>query len=174
MQQLVFTQWILLLFILLAVFQDLKTKKVTNRFNVIAFLVVFNLELFQQAFTFSRFFTMLGGLGTALFLGYGLWRFRVIGAGDAKLFLVIGPTLVWQDALIFVFYTLVWGALLGLIGLLLDRQFIKELRIFSFHPLLTIRNSKMKGHKVPLTVGILLGILTLWTLKSYGVNGLWI
>jgi prepilin peptidase CpaA len=118
----------------------------------------------------------LGAVSTGLFgglsclgVGFLLWRFGVLGAGDVKVMSVLALSLPWARSLEFLFYSLVWGSVLGAVALLLDKTLFQESRVLNFHPMMTIRSQRVKNHKIPFTVGILFGILTVWLLDSKGV-----
>lgn len=151
-----------------AVLQDLISRKVANQSILLGGgLVVLSLMFIQGWAGLSA------GLLSALAVfsvGFLLWRFGVLGAGDVKLMSVAALVLPWQRGLEFVFHSFVWGAVLGALALLLDKNLLREAKILKFHPIMTIRSLRVRNHKVPFTVAILLGLIATWLLDSKGVH----
>lgn len=162
------SQYLVISLSAISVLQDLLSRKVSNRI----LLVGLSLILIHLVYTVSwaQFFSGLASGLMVFGIGFVFWRFKVLGAGDVKLMSIIALTFSWQRSLEFVFFSFLWGSVLGLIALGLDKHLVREARLFNFHPLLTIRSSRVKGHKVPFTVGIMLGVLTIWMFESKGVQ----
>lgn len=158
---------LILIFGLLSVVQDLRSRKVSNKTIAAGFIVI----LLSSAYLneFNHVLSGLGGFVTTLFVGFILWRFGVLGAGDVKLMALMALSLSWERSLEFMFYSLAWGSLLGVFALILDKSIVQEMRLLNFNPIMTIRSSGVKGHKIPFTVAIVFGLLTLWVLQSKGV-----
>ncbi len=161
------TKLVILFLCLGAVAQDLTSRKVSNKSVVLAFLSLLAVIGFVGGIS-SLSAGLLGGL-FCFGVGFLLWRFGVLGAGDVKVMAVLALSLPWARSLEFLFYSLVWGSILGGIGLLLDKTLFQESRILNFHPMMTIRSHRFRNHKIPFTVAILFGILTVWLLDSKGV-----
>lgn len=162
-----FLKVIITLLCLIAVYQDLTSRRVSNQFVVFGFFTILLSSFWVNEW--SVFLHGFSGFASALGVGFLLWRFRVLGAGDIKVMSIIALTLPWERSLEFIFYTLVWGSLLGAFSLLLDLSLLQESRALNFNPMMTIRSSKVKAHKIPYTVCILLGIFSVWLLASKGV-----
>jgi Flp pilus assembly protein protease CpaA len=105
-------------------------------------------------------------------VGYILWRFQVLGAGDVKLLAVLALSFSWKQSLELVFLAFTWGAVFGVLSLFLNKHLWKEAKTLNFHPILTIRSKQVKGHKVPFTVGIFLGLVSALLLETKGVHWL--
>jgi prepilin peptidase CpaA len=151
-----------------ATIQDLTSRKVNNYLVLGGVLVLITMTQFY--FGSSALVRGLGGGATVVITGYLLWRARVLGAGDVKLVAMMALATNWSGALEFFFYSLVWGSLLGVFALMFDRALIMESRALNFHPGMTIKSSRVKGHRIPFTVAILLGFLSLSVLSSKGVH----
>ncbi len=158
---------IITLFGFLAVYQDLNSRRVSNNFIIFSFFLIVLTSLMTN--DWHNFILGLGGFAAVLSSGIVLWRFRVLGGGDVKVMAIMALSIPWARGLEFIFYSLVWGSFLGVFSLLLDKSFLQESRILNFHPIMTIRSSRVKDHKIPFTVGILLGIATTWILVGKGV-----
>lgn len=165
--QIDFVRWSLVVFCLACVFQDLKSRRVSNKTIIIGFVIISTLTLLVGGFSNLGVGLLSGFL--IFLVGFLMWQFRVLGAGDVKVMAIVALTMNWSRGLEFVFYSLAWGSLLGLSALLMSRSFIQQARVFSFHPILTIKSQAAKDHKIPLTVGIFFGLLSLWLLESKGV-----
>ncbi len=100
------------LILLISVVEDLRTKKVRNQtvllLGVVALAVGLGLDGFK-AIPWS-----LLSVSTAFFLGFPLFMFGILGAGDIKVFMAFSVLVSW-DAVMFVgVASLVWGAALGI------------------------------------------------------------
>lgn len=151
-----------------AVLQDLFTRKVANKSLLLGFLVIVSLVAYDGG---------IHALGSGLIsaalmfgIGYLLWLFRVLGAGDVKLLMVLSLAFSWRVSLELLFYAFAWGTLFGVLGILLNKNLWKEAKTLNFHPILTIRSNSVKGHKIPFTVGIFLGLLSTWLMEAKGVH----
>ena len=158
---------LILFFCIFTVFQDLRTRKVTNTLIVCGFFSLLIARFYIEGFNgvLTGFFASTAVLLT----GYFLWQFKVLGAGDVKVMTVVGLVFSWERGLEFIFYSFAWGALLGLISLFLAKSFFIESRLVNYNPIMSIRNPSVKNHKVPFTVAILVGLLSTWVLSSAGV-----
>lgn len=150
-----------------AVLQDLISRKVKNSSIIVGFFVVVGVVLASSGVA-----GLTSGLLSALLvfsIGFLFWMFGVLGAGDVKVMALVALTLVWQRSLEFFFYSFVWGGLLGVLSLGLDKNLLREAKALNFHPIMTIRSLRVRNHKVPFTVAILLGLVSLWLLAEKGV-----
>lgn len=161
------TKLVILFLSLGAIAQDLISRKVSNRSVRISALILISVIVWNGGF--SNLLIGLGGSLVCFGLGFILWRFGVLGAGDVKVMAVIALSLPWARSVELLFYSLVWGSVLGVVALLLDKTLFQESRVLNFNPMMTIRSNRVKGHAIPFTVGIFFGILTVWLLDSKGV-----
>lgn len=153
---------------LVAIVQDLRFRKFSNASVLWSFLILIAVLLYEKGFV--GVVAGVPALFIVLFVGYLVWLGGVLGAGDVKIMAILAMTMDWTQSLEFVFYSFVWGGLVGLIGLVLDPAFFTEARVFSFHPILSIRTQRVRRHRIPFTVGIFFGLLTFWVLSSKGVH----
>lgn len=106
--------WILpTFFILVAVTEDLRTKKVRNPIVigmiVIALAAAIGIDGLK-ALPWSAL-----GMMTAFFLGFPLFMLGILGAGDVKVFVAASVLLSWDGIIYLGVASLFWGAILGII-----------------------------------------------------------
>lgn len=113
---------VLAAFMLLAVWQDVRTRKIKNQLNVAGVLagLVFAAVLPQRSILQA-----LAGVGCMLAAGLLCWRIHIFRAGDAKLLCVAGAFLGWKMGLSCMLLSAVIGAVVGL-PLLMVRVVKKE------------------------------------------------
>lgn len=73
---------------LAAVLTDVRTRRIPNGLIGTGLLLAFGFQLFQWGIL--GIVTFLGGAGLPILLLWGLYYFRMLGAGDLKLFAVLG------------------------------------------------------------------------------------
>ncbi len=143
--------------LLAGVMDDLRSRKVHNALIIfcfslscIAVLFIPNQSILEPAKSFAFAFA----------LGFPLWLFRVIGGGDFKLMAAISPLIAFDNVFSFFVFSLVWGAILGLIMAGLDKK-LPQMYNNIFATVLH-RKGVADRHlqKVPFTVAILLGFLS--------------
>lgn len=138
-----------------SVIDDLMTKKIHN-WLIIASLVI---AIACIAYSGSSFFE--AGLSFALLfaLSAPLFALGALGGGDAKLFMVLSLLMPWSESLNFFFYSMVWGALFGLVRSVLDGKGL--LLIKNIFKILKSQNKEeIELQKVPFSIAILFGWLT--------------
>ncbi len=143
-------------FLLIAITDDLLFKKFHNWL----FLTMLSLSLIYTA-TLSPLSWSEAGLGflSGLGLMLPLVLLRALGAGDMKFMMCLGVLLGASATLHVFIYSLFWGALLGVLRVLLSGQILSlknNLQTMSY------RLAPHKLHTIPFTVAIFLGWLT-WT-----------
>jgi prepilin peptidase CpaA len=151
-----------LLLLLAGVADDLRSRKVHNLLTLLGFVLGLGCVIAIQGL--SGF--MVAGLSllTAIAAVLPLYMIKAIGGGDVKLFLAVSVLLNWQQVLIALLGSLVWGSLLGIFQVVLKG----EGKAF-LHNLLAVFNRaklpEQKTHKVPFTIALLFGFLTsfVWT-----------
>lgn len=99
--------------LLLAIWQDVTTKKIKNYLSVSGAVTGVLLSLFQPIEGINPG-TALLGFAVGLVVGIVCWRMRIYRAGDAKLFSALGTFLGWQGVLSCMLLAVLFGALLGL------------------------------------------------------------
>jgi len=151
-----------LLVLLAGVADDLRSRKVHNQIALLGF--VFGLGCVVAVQGLSGF--MVAGLSllTAIAAVMPLYAMKAIGGGDVKLFLAVSVLLNWQQVLIALLGSLIWGSLLGIFQVILKG----EGKVFLQNLFAIFKRTKLpeqKTHKVPFTIALLLGFLTslVWT-----------
>ncbi|GIL18800.1 MAG: hypothetical protein BroJett040_25510 [Oligoflexia bacterium] len=150
-----------------ALYQDLKSQKVTNQLVVVALVVSLVLVFAQDGF--SGFWPALSSFGTAIICALPLYLLRAIGGGDFKLVLAISPLMTWNAVMLTILASLFWGALLGVIRVALQGKG----KQFATNMVSIIMRSKTEPtslSKIPFTVGLLFGWLTQISLQQAGVH----
>ena len=131
MKEVIFLLLLALVWIILAVIQDLKTKEIANWLNFSLIILALGFRFFYSLFledyvglrSFSFFYQGLLGLGVFLALGNALYYGRMFAGGDAKLMIALGTVLPFyqsfaENARVFVVFFLIFmfvGASYGLI-----------------------------------------------------------
>ena len=158
---------ITLLLIGASVIDDLRSRKVHNSLVTSIFVVsVWSaLAIFGAGSAVQIMTSIVGAFAFCL----PLYLMRAVGGGDLKLVVAISPLWAWSDIAYTLAFSLVWGALLGIIMVLLrkeSRAFFRN--IFS----MALKNpvEQKQLHKIPYTIAILFGFLTHWSLLQRGVS----
>ena len=118
-----------ILFVLIAVafYTDVRYKKLPNWLTASAMLVGVVYHLIASGVD-GLVFSFLGLLvGGGIFLV--LYLFKVIGAGDVKLFAAIGAIIGINIVLYIMMYSVIYAAVLAIIILLITKTFISKLFI---------------------------------------------
>ena len=108
------------LILLIAVIDDLRSRKIHNK--LILFLFPF---VFLAVFLLKGFDGLLaGGFSAllALLVGVPLALGRVIGGGDLKLLVLFALTVSWPALLKIIIYSFPWALLLGVFKIILDKK----------------------------------------------------
>ena len=111
MKLLEYIRWICFAIVLvLAVWQDIKTRKIKNELNVTGVVlgIVFATILPEQKVVFA----VLGFI-VLLVVGICFWRLKIFRAGDAKLLCVVGTFLEWKMGLNVLLISIICGAMIG-------------------------------------------------------------
>ena len=111
MKLLEYVQWICFAVVLaLAVWQDIRTRKIKNELNVTGVVlgIVFALILPER----NVWFAILGFF-VLLIVGICCWKMKIFRAGDAKLLCVIGAFLEWKMGLNVLLTSIICGAIIG-------------------------------------------------------------
>ncbi len=150
------------LILLVAVCDDLWTRKFHNWLFLLTAVTAI---LFS--FGWGGVENGLSGLragGVAFLLMAPLFWFRIVGGGDLKLFVVLGLSSNSEFAFQVFLYSLIWGALLGVLRALIGgeiRQMLSNLKIISMKLFLNRTYEEKIQEKslmaIPYTVAIALG-----------------
>lgn len=150
-----FRALVVLAILIKAVSTDLKQAKVPNALILISFCV----SLLVVSYESGLEGIFIGGLSflTAMVVGLPLYLSKSFAGGDFKLLLSFSPLLDWRQTLVLIFASMVWGALLGIIMVIVKGQ-AKSFFHNLLQMLLTRKGiEKSVTHKVPFTVALALG-----------------
>lgn len=147
-----------ILLLLAGVVNDLRERKVRNQLVLVGFVLGLVCILALQGT--SGLITSLLSLLTAGVAILPLYILRVFGGGDVKLFLAVSVLMGWKAVLISLFGAIVWGAVLGILQVVLQGKG----KAFA-HNMLALAHSRSKlpetqVHKIPFTVALFFGYLT--------------
>lgn len=139
------------------VVSDLRERKVRNQLVVAGFALGLAFIIFMQGPTGL----LVSGLSfvTAIVAVLPLYLLRVLGGGDVKLLLAASVLMNWQEVLITIFGSMIWGSLLGVLQVILKGQG----KAFAHNILALaqrVKPSETAVHKIPYTVALLFGYLS--------------
>ena len=103
---------ILFIFSIFALYFDLKFKIIPNQLNIIFFIVGIILHVYLNH---EKLFSLFSNLIFMLIIGILLNVIKVIAMGDLKYYLVTTVIIGFQNSLIIIFLTLIFGVPLGCI-----------------------------------------------------------
>lgn len=155
--------WIASLILAAGVVDDLRSRKVHNWLALLCLVIGLTSSVYFEGWYGLQ--TGMLSAAVALAVSAPLFVFKIVGGGDIKLFVAFAASVSWTAALMTGFYSLIWGAIFGLLQALLQKQGVA---LFSNIKTLAIQR-KSEGlslHKIPFTVALLVGWLT--TLKLEG------
>ena len=148
----------------MALVQDLKTKKISNLLILVGVATALGFVLFQHQL--SGLVKASMGFSTALLLTLPLYLIKALGAGDVKVFLVLGvlhhPALIFQLFL----YSLCWSVIFGLIMVVVQKR-TKE--FFSNLKSLAFQLKPKKPHSIPFAFPLFMGWMSYLVLKQGGL-----
>lgn len=150
-----------------AVIQDLRTRKVRNSFVLIALAIGILTQI--ALLGVGGIQLALAGFAAGLAVSLPLTLLKVIGAGDMKIFVAVSTLLDWKASIVAFGLSLIWSSLLGVLQVLLKGE-IKQLATNMIFVLNKTTRPTVQTHKLPYTVGLLLGLLSQWVLSSRGVE----
>lgn len=153
--------------IIASVVTDLRSKKIPNQLLLVSLGITLLSILFLDGI--SGFWPTVASFGAAVVFTLPLYLLRALGAGDIKLLMVISLLLTWNDVFTMIFAAMAWGALLGIVRVVLSGN-VKEFIMNLFKILKRDRPSPSTLTQVPFAVAILFGFLTQSVLTSLGVS----
>lgn len=112
----------LLLFLLLimAAVQDLRSGKISNRLIAIGLVIGFWVQLTE--YQMWGIYYYLRNISVPIILLYLLFQMRVLGAGDIKLFSMIGSILTLRELLTGIVYSFMFAGMGAVLFLLADKK----------------------------------------------------
>lgn len=108
---------ILFIFSIFALYFDLKFKVIPNQLNIIFFIVGIILHVYLNH---EKLFILFSNLIFMLIIGILLNVIKVIAMGDLKYYLVTTVIIGFQNSLIIIFLTLIFGVPLGCIYVIVN------------------------------------------------------
>lgn len=155
-------KWLATFILAMGLADDLKTRKIHNKL-VIALLVVTlgYLCLFQNKEQIEMGFL---AMACSLLVTLPLVLVGALGGGDMKLFAVFALT-SRPDVIIWVVgYSIIWGAILGLVRAGIDGQILSVFR--GMAELAIYRQGPKERHTIPFSVAMMFGWLTQLSLSG--------
>lgn len=148
-----------------ATVDDLRTHKVHN--VLLAGLALLSVAVVLATSGWPGLEKGLIGAVAGIALYFPLAWMGVVGGGDLKLMAVVGLSAGAVDTLLIGVFALLWGAILGVIQVLMQKD-LKAL----LNNLGSLAQGKSPGetklHKIPFAAAMLLAVLTELTLKKTG------
>ena len=144
---------------------DLRSQKVHNWLVLSAMAVAVVGTFFLGGVDGLKDGLMGGGLAIAFMLPMVL--IGMVGAGDMKLMMAFGLSTNATIVLWVIVYSFIWGALLGLVRALLQKEGWNLLKN-SFALITGKPRQELKLHKIPFTVALFFGWLTQVSLEASG------
>lgn len=140
-----------------AVWTDLRARKVRNQLIVAGFVSALALILILRGW--AGLIDSGLSLMTATAAILPLYILRVLGGGDVKLFIVVSMLFTWEQVLLALMTSFIWGALLGIFQVMMKGQG-KQLA----HNMLALAQrhklSAESTHQIPYTVALFFGFAT--------------
>lgn len=140
-----------------AVFEDLRSRKFSNRSFLIAAAIAFIAALSLGGI--SELIPLTLGFGAGIIFFLPLVLAGIIGAGDMKLMAAFGILAGWHAVLWTGVYGILWGAVFGLIQIIVRGQ-LGILRQNLLSLAITRTKGSLQLHHIPFTAPLLLGWLS--------------
>ena len=153
--------------IVASVIDDLRSRKVHNYLVIAIFVVSLAAAAFKDGWAGA--FEIPPSILAAFIFCLPLYLIKAIGGGDVKLLIALSPLMSWPEVGWTLVFSLVWGALLGIVMMITKNQFrsfVQNLKSMA------LRNpvSAQQLHKIPYTIAIFFGFLTQASLAQRGVS----
>ena len=139
---------IILCFLLVtAVIQDIRSGRVSNKLILFGLLV----GLFSKVWEYDArgIYLFLRNISVPVILFYLLFLMHVLGAGDIKLFSMIGGILTIQELFLCIWYSFMAGGILSLFYLLKDKDRWMKLKYAWGYLLRICRERKVVPYELP-------------------------
>ena len=153
------------LILIAGLIDDLRSRKIHN-WLVLSCLAVALVYSFVTKDSLGFRLSLLAG-GIAIGMTLPLVLLKILGAGDMKLMIAFGVATDYQAVIEVIVYSFFWGALLGIITALLNKDGLQL-----FKNTLKIATKKevtqKELHKIPYSVALLFGWLTHVSTQVYG------
>lgn len=153
-------------FILAAgIVDDLRSRKVHNKL-VLVLMAIGLTATYLQWGLHGLAFGLLAAF-VALAICFPLVVTGIMGAGDMKLLMAFGAASSWNTVIWVLIYSFFWGALLGVFQSILRGEG-RLLIASTWSVVLLQKKSQFPLHKIPYTVALFFGWLTLLTARQAG------
>lgn len=139
--------FILFFLLVIAVAQDICSGRVSNRLILLGLLI--GLICKVQEDEARGIYLFLRNVSVPVILFYLLFLMRVLGAGDIKLFSMIGGILTIEELLLCIWYSFIIGGILSLLYLLRDKHGWKKLKYAWDYLLCVCRYQKIVPYELP-------------------------
>lgn len=163
--------WALLIptsILIASVVDDLKTRKVHNWL----ILTMAGVAVVFQVITGGVDGLLEGALGlfVGIMISLPLVLAKGLGAGDMKVLGVLGLATNWPAALWTALYSVIWGALLGVLQAVMNRQGMALMKSTVGLLNRSVEKDPAQLHRVPYTVALFFGWLTYISLTLGGLQ----
>lgn len=116
---------VLLLLLIIAVVLDIKCYKISNRLILIGYFLALAIRCAQNGL--FQIIYVLVNISIPVIVLYLLYQMRMIGAGDVKLFSMIGSFVNLKEVMVCIVFSFAIGAVFALVKLLYTRNMAKRL-----------------------------------------------
>ncbi|MGN0511142.1 MAG: prepilin peptidase [Lachnospiraceae bacterium] len=148
-----------------AAIMDISTGKVKNQW--ICFLWIVGMVYQMILGQWQGIWCFMAGSMISILVLFPLFRFRMLGPGDIKLFSALGGVMGAGDILVCMAISFVCGGILSLVFLLLYGELVSRLRHFAVYIQFVISNRKIvpyyrKGQQwenLHFTIPVLMGVI---------------
>jgi prepilin peptidase CpaA len=155
---------LLLVLLGLACASDLRTRRIPNVLVLVTALIGIVVGIVTKPVA-DGFFRAVAGLGIGLAIWFPFYAFRMVGAGDVKLFAAASTFLGARAAVEGALFTALYGGVLSLVFMMIDSGWSwTVLRVGQavHHPAL-VRENPVSKRRMPYALAIAAGVLTaLW------------
>lgn len=131
----------LFVFLLAACFQDYRECKIRNGLIFSGLCWAFCLQVLENGVV--GIFNFAEGFGIAFILTYPLFKLRMLGAGDVKLFMVCMGYMGVRRGIIFLCATFLAAAVLALLKMFYYHNFLQRFRYFFIYAGQSIQRAKL-------------------------------
>ncbi|WP_256387212.1 prepilin peptidase [Roseburia sp. 1XD42-69] len=133
--------------LVIAVAQDIRSGRVSNK--LILFGLFLGLLSKVQEYDFRGIYFFLRNISVPVILFYLMFLMHVLGAGDIKLFSMIGGILTIEELLFCIFYSFIAGGILSLFYLLMDNHRGEKLKYACNYLFYVCRYQKIIPYELP-------------------------
>jgi len=118
----------ILIFMIMALYFDIKIRKIPNKLNLFVVLFGVFFKLFQNGFLF--FPALLFEIVIIFIISLAIYHFKIIGAGDLKFFIALTPLLGYEMIIKLIGISIIIGAVNYTLYFLLRGELIYSFKKF--------------------------------------------